>query len=162
MVIVDREKNRTTLCSGIFAADVFRGISPGSEASLSQIRCSGYFAPGTSIFKTGEPPAFVFVLRSGTARISTGHADDCEINSRFACASEIFGLTESIANSNFEIGCDAVTGCEFDLFETDEIIRFLESEPSVCLHLARSLGDIIMRERQKGESVIVQNRSGSL
>lgn len=144
MVFDDKTITARPTQFGILADDVFSGLPPDRESLLAQKGKSKRFSPGSSIFRSGDKPDFVCILRSGTARVFADSENSEGNPGRVAEANEIFGLTECIANADFAGGLQAVSDCECDVFECSDIVHFLAAEPAVCLRLARVLGTSLL------------------
>lgn len=144
--MASEERSNDTATSCIFDEATLIGLFPEFELSPAGVKQPHRLQPGAKVFGAGDSPQFIYVLRRGSARLTVGRAEAANICRRPASPGEVFGLTQAVEGVNFSFGCDAVTTCEFDLFEKSDVIRLLKQNPAICLSLLRLLGKLMQKK----------------
>lgn len=137
-------KNRTSqeyLFGNGFCADMlFCNLPPKSLEFLTRVKHKKQFQKGTAVISEGDLPQCVYVLLRGQAQVLLKKKLNEQTVVRFVEPNEIFGLTEAISNSPFEISVETISPCLFEIIARRDFISFLHNDSSVCFRLVQLLG----------------------
>lgn len=109
------------------------------------------FPGGCDVFRRGEDPGFIYVLRRGAAElfIDTGLGGRGRI-SRPVRSSEVLGLVEAVTGFHYETSVRTISPCSFDAIRRVDLIRLLFSSAGMCFRLVQLLG----KDLQKGRRIL--------
>ena len=95
--------------------------------------------PGETIFREGETPRGVYVLRSGRADLLFSSRNGDAKPLRVAEAGQILGLSCVVTQRNHDCTAIASTPCEIGFIERDDFLRTLDDRPAVWFSVLRLL-----------------------
>ena len=140
-MLLEYETRQSFLFRNGFLADMlFCNLTPKSLEYLTRIKHKKQFPKGATVISEGAPPTDICVLLKGQARIVFNTKLQNGIVNRFAEPNEIFGLTETISNSPFEISIETITPCLFETISGGDFLRFLHKDSRVCFRLVQLIG----------------------
>jgi CRP/FNR family transcriptional regulator, cyclic AMP receptor protein len=116
----------------------------GALAS-AQIKHLGRFArplrivSGTTLFVKGDPGTALFIVLSGTVKITVPSLDGREATLNLIHAGEIFGEIALLDGQPRTADAIAATDCELMVIERRDFLSFVHSEPTVAMKLIELL-----------------------
>jgi CRP/FNR family cyclic AMP-dependent transcriptional regulator len=91
-------------------------------------------APGEALFREGEPAACMYVVRSGTVRVSTGTT----VLEEFGPGS-ILGEMALIEDSPRSATVTAISDCEIAMVDRNRFLFLVQQTPSFALNVMKVL-----------------------
>jgi CRP-like cAMP-binding protein len=112
-------------------------ISTSDLDVLTAIGTRRTYAAGTDVFRSGERPGAIYIHREGDVALvkDTGAAN---ANLMYDVPKQcVYGLSEVLADTNFESGLRTTVNTRFDVIDRVDLINFLRRSPEACFGLAR-------------------------
>ena len=111
------------------------------ESSLTASETSQVLAPGSPLFREGEEPRGVYVIRSGEVDLffATRNGDVKPLHVASAGAGQVLGLSTVVTHRPYDCSAIAHTLCEVGFIDQDALFRALEETPSVWFNVLRIL-----------------------
>lgn len=91
--------------------------------------------PGKSLFSAGTEPTAIFVINSGQALVVRDDGSSVTIDAE-PNAEPVFGMLESLSDTNYDIGVTAVTECAVCVYNADEVFNSVRSNSTLSFRLA--------------------------
>lgn len=91
------------------------------------------------LFTQGEPPAGLYILRAGGARLSMRSPTGDQIMCIPVCAGSLLGLPAVIGNQPYSLTAKAFKGAEVSFVPREEFALLMLNEPSLSLSVLRVL-----------------------
>jgi CRP-like cAMP-binding protein len=99
------------------------------------------------LFTQGESPAGLFVLRSGTARLSMISPSGDELMSMPVSAGSVLGLPAVVGNQPYSLTASALKGAELAFVNGEEFSALMLSTPSLSMSVLRILAAEVRNAR---------------
>jgi CRP-like cAMP-binding protein len=116
------------------AAALLGDLSPEAEKSLAGIKQSVIYAKDETVFRSGELPRFIYVLRIGKAALlSAGDIYPVGKN-------EFLGLPEAISNLPYEFELKTLAPSRFETISRADFLFFLQNQSALCFRLLELFG----------------------
>lgn len=125
--------------NSIDADDLFSDLSPDTSRSLENIKQTKRFDKDSALFLIGDVPKGIFVLVEGQAELSVLTEANKKSVIRTVNPQEIIGLTEMLANTNYQINIVTTKPCVFEFIPTEDFLDFLRSNSAICFQLSQLL-----------------------
>jgi CRP-like cAMP-binding protein len=109
------------------------------EPSLAESETLQSLPAGTPLFREGEEPRGVFVVRSGEVDISFTARDGTIKPLSIATAGQILGLSSVVMRRPHDCTAIARTRCELGFIDQDALLHALEDTPAVRFNVLRIL-----------------------
>lgn len=124
------------------------GISDEIVRDLGKLMHRRRYKKGQTVFSPETVPNEVVVMLSGEIALSNPN----EIGTgRTAAPREVFGLTETLAQTRFGRELLAASDCEVSVLERQDLIEYLKRSPEICF---RSLEVVAENLRSARESAL--------
>ena len=124
------------------------GISDEIVRDLGKLMRKRRYKKGQTVFSTDTIPDEVVVMLSGDIEL----LDPNKIEAgRSAGLGEVFGLTETIAQTRFGRELQAASDCEVSVLGRQDLIEYLKRSPEICY---RSLEVVAENLRSARESAL--------
>lgn len=117
-----------------FPADLFDDLPPAAERSLFAITRNFQSGTDEMIFRCGELPRFVYVLRAGKAALRRG-GEFYPVGT-----DEFLGLPEAISNLPYKLDLQTLAPSRFEIISREDFLLFLQTQPAVCFRLLEMFG----------------------
>ena len=98
------------------------------------------FRPGERVLSEGEPGKGIYVLRSGSARVSMASHEGNTIQLRQLEAGSFIGLSSTLSCDHCCYSVEATAAAEFTFVPAAAVQEFLRSRPDLCLQVIHLLG----------------------
>jgi CRP-like cAMP-binding protein len=116
------------------AAGLFGDLPAGAEKSLLAVKQTFRCAEDEIIFRSGQLPRFVYILRAGKAVLIKGG----ELYP--VSADELLGLPEAISNLPYKFDLQTLAPSEFEIISREDFLLFLQTQPATCFRLLEMFG----------------------
>ena len=124
--------------------DLFANFGPDQSNTLFSNKRSIQVQPGQPIFTAGEAPVDIVLLETGQVEISH-KKDKLMIDAHPEGSSPVFGILESLSETNFDMSLKAVTRCEIGLVNADKFFGLVRSSPVFSFRLAEIAAGLYVR-----------------
>lgn len=125
--------------NSIDADDLFSDLSVETSHSLESIKQTKKFDKNSALCLIGDAPEGIFILVEGQAELSVLTEANKKSVIRTVTPQEIIGLTEMLANANYQININTTKPCTFEFIPTEDFLAFLRSESAICFQLSKLL-----------------------
>jgi len=116
-------------------------VNQSIETALADSETLLRVRPGDTIFREGEMPRGVYVLRSGKVDLLFFARNGAAKPLRVAEPGQILGLSCVVTNRNHDCTAVAHTSCEIGFIERDDFLRMLDESPAVWFSVLRFLSN---------------------
>ncbi len=114
------------------------------------------------LFVEGQTPRGIFVLCSGTVKLSTTSKDGKVLILKQAEAGEVLGLSAAISNTNYEMSAETATPCQVNFISRQDLMALLQKESEAGVHAAvwlsrefqgayRDIHDLVLARSSSGK-----------
>lgn len=100
------------------------------------------------LFKQGESPNGLFILRAGSATLTMQSPAGDEVMCVSTSAGSLLGLPGLIGNEPYTLTAKAVQGAELSFVTREEFSRLMLTEPSLSLRVLRVLAAEVRTARK--------------
>jgi CRP/FNR family transcriptional regulator len=122
----------------------FCDLSPKALEDLQQVKFTGMYPKGSTLFVEGEKPRGVFILCSGKAKLTTSSSEGKTLIVRMAGAGEILGLGSTILDRSYEQSAETVEPCQVNFIRREEFLRLMHTHPEILLRVAQQLSKSVL------------------
>jgi CRP/FNR family transcriptional regulator, cyclic AMP receptor protein len=118
---------------------------------------------GALLFIEGHKPRGVFVLCSGSVRLSTTSKEGKMLVLKQASAGEALGLSAALSGTNYEVSAETATPCQLDFIGRPDLMMMLQTESEMGVRSAMWLShDFQSAYRDIHDLVLARSSSGKL
>lgn len=96
--------------------------------SLDEVSHHTVMPAGAVLFIEGQKPRGIFVLCSGTVRLSTISREGKVLILKQAGAGEVLGLSAALSGTNYEVTAETVTPCQLNFIGRQDLMDLLQNE----------------------------------
>jgi CRP/FNR family transcriptional regulator, cyclic AMP receptor protein len=121
---------------------LFCNLSPEAVAELSKITAASAYPKGATLFMEGQPVRGVFIICSGSVKLSTSSADGKTLIVRIADPGEVLGLAATVTGKPYELTADVIEPAQANFISRADFLAFLTSHGEVALRVAQQMGGI--------------------
>ncbi len=111
-----------------FSQPVLRSIDAASHHTV--------MPAGSLLFVEGQSPRGIFIICSGTVKLSTTSKEGKVLILKQAQAGEVLGLSAVISGTNYEMSAETAVPCQLDFIGRREFMAVLQSESEAGMHSA--------------------------
>ncbi|MBI4492781.1 MAG: Crp/Fnr family transcriptional regulator [Chloroflexi bacterium] len=129
---------------------IFRGLPPQEVAELLRRSRLRRAAVGEILFHQGDPPGSVFIVRSGSIKLSLLSEDGQETVLALAQASDVVGEMSALDGQPRSATAVVVEAGEVGVLPRDDFLDYLHASAPACFRLLRLL---VARLRSTNEQV---------
>ena len=122
-------KSSARPCPASFAAP------PELHAALSGIAKPVINAKGTPVFGVNEPALGIFVVRSGSVKVTVPAANGESIISRVAGPGSVLGFSAAMCAHVYQFTAEALEMTELGFMETATLNDYLRSRTDLCMQV---------------------------
>ncbi len=134
-------KSETTeFCSGIGLHNgcFFCDMTGGPQHDFDAISMTGIYPRGAKLFVEGQHPKGVFILCSGSAKLSIGSSNGRSLM-RIAEQGEILGLSAVLSGYLHEDSAEMLESGQVNFIRRDHFLNFLNNQAEASLRVAQHL-----------------------
>ena len=106
---------------------VFCDMSTETLAALDAVRFSFNYPKGSILFLEGEQSRGVFILCSGTVKLTTSSSDGQTLIMRIAQSREVLGVSATIEGKAYAVSAETLEPSQVSFIDRDSFLRFLAS-----------------------------------
>ena len=99
------------------------------------------------LFRQGDAPKGVYILRKGTARL-TSRTDGSAILSVQAGAGSLLGVPAVVGGKPYSLTAEAMDGAEFSLLNSDDFVHLMHTEPVLSFRVLQVLAEEVRFARE--------------
>ena len=96
---------------------------------------------GAVLFRRGEEPSGIFLVREGKVRLSLD--DTRHFPPKILGSGSIIGLPATLSGSPYSLTAEVVEDAELGFVPRKALMRFLRSNPALCFQLMQTLSEEI-------------------
>lgn len=122
----------------------FCELSPKALEDLQQVKYTGMYPKGSTLFVEGEKPRGVFILCSGKAKLTTSSSEGKTLIVRVAEAGEILGLGSTILDTPYEQSAETTEPAQVNFIRRDEFLRLMNTHSEILLRVAQQLSKSVL------------------
>jgi CRP/FNR family transcriptional regulator, cyclic AMP receptor protein len=138
-----------------FSTAVLRSVDEVSHHSI--------MPAGAVLFVEGQTPRGIFILCSGTVKLSTTSKDGRVLILKKAVAGEVLGLSAVISGTNYEMTAETATPSQVNYISRQNVMTLLHDEREVGAHASLSLSrEFQGAYRDIHDLVLARSSSGKL
>jgi CRP/FNR family cyclic AMP-dependent transcriptional regulator len=137
-----------------FSAPVLRSVDEASHHSV--------MPAGVLLFVEGQTPRGVFILCSGTVKLSTTSKEGKVLILKQAETGEVLGLSAAISGTNYEMTAETASACQLNFIGRPDLMSLLQNESEVGVHAAlwlsrefqgayRDIHDLVLARSSSGK-----------
>jgi CRP/FNR family transcriptional regulator, cyclic AMP receptor protein len=137
-----------------FSPTVLRSVDESSHHTI--------MPAGAMLFLEGQMPRGVFILCSGTVKLSTSSKEGKVLILKQAEAGEVLGLGAAISNTNYEMTAETASACQLNFIGRQDLMNLLQSESEMGVHAAvwlsrefqgayRDIHDLVLARSSSGK-----------
>ena len=136
---------------------LFKNLDTAQLRVLSAYFVSRTFAPGTFLFKMGDPGESCFVVKKGRVELSLrDHSGDKMVLTEFG-PGEIFGEISLLDNGPRTATAMSLDETELLELNREELTRFLRNNPEATIGLLTVVGSRLRRANEQLRGRVVRN-----
>lgn len=119
----------------------------GTEAltELNALRQVSLYPKGSLLYVQDQEPRGIYVLCSGSAKLTTTSASGSALIVRVAETGDVLGLTAVITNAHHLVSAETLEPTEANFLPRQEFLRFLQKHGDVSLRVAEILSREVRR-----------------
>jgi CRP/FNR family transcriptional regulator, cyclic AMP receptor protein len=133
---------------------IFAALGPELVDRLGPHAIPKSVPQGTVIFSKGDTGTSLFVVRSGTVRISSPSGQEKSAVLNLIRAGEIFGEIALLDGGERTADAIAVTDCDFIIIDRRSFLPLIRSQPDAALKLIELLCSRLRRTSEQVENVL--------
>jgi len=122
----------------------FCDLAPKALEDLQQVKYTGMYPKGSTLFVEGEKPRGVFILCSGKAKLTTSSSEGKTLIVRVAAAGEILGLGSTVLDTAYEQSAETTEPAQVNFIRRDEFLRLMNSHSEILLRVAQQLSKSVL------------------
>jgi CRP/FNR family transcriptional regulator len=140
----------------------FCGFSPPVLRSFDAVSHHTVMSAGSMLFVEGQTPRGVFMLCSGTVKLSTTSKEGKVLILKQSEAGEILGLSAVISGTNYEMSAETVGPCQLDFIGRKDFMAVLQQDSEAGMQAAlwlsrefqgayRDIHDLVLARSSSGK-----------
>jgi len=130
------------LDGSLMKEQIFYDLRQDVQAQLEAISSPVTYAKGEVLFVEGQKSTGIFVLHSGSVKLSAGSADGKSLIVGRVESGEILGLPTAISGKPNELTAEALKPAECSFVARDVFLQFLREHGSAALRVAEVLSNM--------------------
>ncbi|HEX4922425.1 MAG TPA: cyclic nucleotide-binding domain-containing protein [Candidatus Bathyarchaeia archaeon] len=109
------------------------------------------------LFRRGDKPVGVFLVREGRVRLSL---DGTSVASRTLGPGSVLGLPATLNRRPYSLTATATENCQLDFIPREAVVRLLRKNTVVCFQALQVLGNEISDMRRAVDEVLIDHKTG--
>lgn len=141
----------------------FCHLSPAVMRSLDVVSYHSVMPAEALLFVEGQTPRGIFILCSGTVKLSTTSKEGKVLILKQARAGEVLGLSAAISGTNYEMTAETASPCQLNFIGRSDVMTLLQHESEVGVRAAMWLSHEFQGAyRDIHDLVLARSSSGKL
>ena len=120
---------------------LFSGLSMEAVRDLATIEIAHSYVRGAVLFQEGEPADGIFVVKSGSVRLSICSSRGERMVLRLAGAGEVLGLSATMAGTAHEVTAETTVSSQLVFIKRKDFVRYLREHRDACLQVVELLSN---------------------
>lgn len=140
----------------------FCRFSPGVLRSVDEVSHHTIMPAEAVLFVEGQKPRGIFVVCSGTVKLSTGSKEGKVLILKQAKAGEVLGLSAAISGTAYEMTAETATDCQLNFIGRQDLMNLLQKQSEAGMHAAlwlsrefqgayRDIHDLVLARSSSGK-----------
>ncbi len=131
--------------------------------SVDEVSHHTIMPPEAVLFVEGQTARGIFVICSGTVKLSTTSKEGKMLILKQAVAGEVLGLSAAISGTNYEMTAETNCPCQLNFISRQDLMTLLQNQSEVGVHTALLLSrDFQGAYRDIHDLVLARSSSGKL
>ena len=118
---------------------LFCNLSVHAGERLNDIKSTAVHRKGATLFTEGQQPIGVFVLCSGTAKLTTSSREGKTIITKLSESGDVLGLNAVISNRTYEVTAEMMEPGQANFIARDSLLQLLKDHGEVVLRVGEQL-----------------------
>lgn len=148
-ILVEGDAGITTLVSFLQTSPVFAGLPSIELIQIANSSHSESFAKRARIFNQGEQIRNVFLVCSGTVKLTYSNTTGTEIIRALRCACELVDMPTRFGPQNHNVTAEAMTACQVLLWRAGSFYSSVEQNMGLSGNISRILGGQLVDLEQR-------------
>src|SRR6516165_1013911 len=140
----------------------FRDLAPEALDQLCRYAKHTVLKRGTTLFAKDDPGNSLYVVISGSVKISISSPDGRNAILNFAGPGELFGEISLLDGQTRSADATANTNCEIFVIDRRDFLPFLSSQPTLAMKFIELLCARVRQTSDQVEQLILQDLPGRL
>lgn len=102
---------------------------------------------GTMLFRQGEEVRGVYVVNTGTVRLSLVDTGTGSVSDRFAQGGSVIGLPATMAGNPYSLSAEVRSSAEVVFVARDKVLELLREQPALCFEVVEILAQEVAHMR---------------
>ena len=119
----------------------FCDFDPELLKSFETLKYATVFPKGAVLFVEGQSPRGVFMLCTGSVKLTTCSSDGKAIITRIAEGGEVLGLSAAVSGNPYLATAETLVPCQVNFIRREDFLRFLKDNGSACLRVSEHLSN---------------------
>jgi CRP/FNR family transcriptional regulator, cyclic AMP receptor protein len=120
---------------------LFCNLSTAAVTKLNEITTSATYPKGATLFVQGQTGRGVFILCTGSVKLSTSSADGKTLILKVAEPGDILGLPSTISGKPYEASADVLESCQANFISRVDFLTFLKEHGEAAVRVAQELSE---------------------
>ena len=103
--------------------------------------------PDRVLFHQGDAPTGVYILRKGSARLTSQSDGDSILNIR-AGAGSLLGVPAVVGSKPYSLTAEALEGAEISLLPVEEFVHLMSTQPTLSFRVLQVLAEEVRFARE--------------
>lgn len=117
----------------------FCQLSPAALKAFEDLKLTGVYPKGATLFFEGDNPRGVYLLCRGRVKLSVSSADGRVLILRIAGPGELLGLSATVSDLPYKATAEALEPCQVSFIRKGEFLGFLREHGEACFKIAQLL-----------------------
>jgi CRP/FNR family transcriptional regulator, cyclic AMP receptor protein len=128
---------------------LFCNLSVHAGERLNDITSAAVYPKGAALFTEGQQPIGVFVLCSGTAKLTASSREGKTIITKLSESGDVLGLNAVISNRTYEVTAEMMEPGQANFIARDSLLQFLKDHGEVVLRVGEQLSSDYYTAREE-------------
>jgi CRP/FNR family transcriptional regulator, cyclic AMP receptor protein len=120
---------------------VFCNLPRAALRSFDDIKYAMSYPKGAVLFAQGQAPQGIFVLCTGSVKLSISATNGRTIIEKIAEPGEELGLAATVSGKPYEMTAETIDPCQVNFVKRDDFLRFLKDDVEACIKVAEQLSE---------------------
>ena len=104
-------------------------------------------APGQALFRQGDAPAGVYLLKRGEVTLKTRSDGDAVLNVR-AGAGSLLGVPAVVGAKPYSLTAEVEAGAEVSMLSSEDFVHLMRTDPCLSFHVLQVLAEQVRFGRE--------------
>jgi CRP/FNR family transcriptional regulator len=120
---------------------IFCDLPESSLRDFEAIKYAAAYPNGAVLFIEGQEPRGIYILCSGSVKVSVGAEDGKTVIVRIATPGEVLGLAATVSGKPYDVTAVTMTPCQINFLKRDDFLRLIKRDAQACLKVAEQLSE---------------------